>query len=114
MEKVNTAASIFNGLLIIWNCISLLAEQATISLNSVGILWIFNFSNAILLTERYFPEIKNKVAKGALFATIAIGNVLAIILMFTEKVSPNLVFCFIFNIIGFFISLVAFALKNKE
>tara|TARA_B110000046_G_scaffold184752_1_gene224098 strand:- start:3909 stop:4253 length:345 start_codon:yes stop_codon:yes gene_type:complete len=114
MERLNMFASIFNGILIVWNCISLLAEQATISLNSVGILWIFNFSNAILISERYFPEIKNKVAKGALFATIALGNVLAIILMCTEKVSPNLVFCFIFNVIGFFISLIAFVLKNKE
>jgi len=113
IENMNIIASVFNGILIIWNCISLLAEQATISLNSVGILWIFNFSNAILVSERYFPEIKNKVAKGALLATIGIGNVLAIILMFTEKVSPNLVFCFICNIIGFIVSIVAFALKHK-
>ena len=57
IENMNIIASVFNGILIIWNCISLLAEQATISLNSVGILWIFNFSNAILVSERYFPEI---------------------------------------------------------
>ena len=49
IENMNIIASVFNGILIIWNCISLLAEQATISLNSVGILWIFNFRNAILV-----------------------------------------------------------------
>ena len=113
IENMNIIASVFNGILIIWNCISLLAEQATISLNSVGILWIFNFSNAILVSERYFPEIKNQFLKGVLLTVLAFGNMMAIILMFTEKVPPNLVFCFICNIIGFIVSIVAFALKHK-
>ena len=114
IEKMNIIASVFNGILIIWNCISLLAEQATISINSVGILWIFNFSNAILVSERYFPEIKNELAKGVLLTVLAFGNMLAIILMFTEKVSANLVICFTCNIIGFIVSIIAFAFKHRQ
>ena len=77
------------------------------------ILWIFNIGTGIILLERYFPEIKDKTAKNFLYLIIGLGHLIAIILMFSERVSPNLVFCFIANIISFSCSLLYYIIRER-
>ena len=104
--------SIVNTACIIWNSISLLLDNVTTK--TVGIIWVFNIGTGIILLERYFPEIKDKVAKVFLYLILGLGHLMAIILMFSERVSPNLVFCFIANIISFVFSLSYFIYKESR
>ena len=104
--------SIVNTACIIWNSISLLLDNVTTK--TVGIIWVFNIGTGIILLERYFPEIKDKVAKIFLYLILGLGHLMAIILMFSERVSPNLVFCFIANIISFVFSLSYFIYKESR
>ena len=66
------------------------------------------------MVERYFPEIKQQWAKILLYTLITVGHILACILLFTEKVTTNMVFDFIANIFSFILSFCYFAWKENQ
>lgn len=112
MNIIREGITAINITCFIWNCITLLADKVTT--NTVGVIWIFNLSIGILLVERYFPEIKQQWAKILLYTIITAGHILACILMFTDTVTTNIVFCFIANIVSFLFSFCYFAWRENQ
>ena len=110
--KLRTFITSVNCLSILWNIITLLADKLT--LNTVGILWVFNISAGILIVERYFPEIEKQWMRILFISIVIFGNLLALFMIFFEPLSPNSIVCFIFNILGFIISSIYFCFKEFE
>jgi hypothetical protein len=112
MNIIREGITLINIGCFLWNCITLLADKVTT--NTVGVIWIFNISIGVLVVERYFPEIKQQWAKILLYTLITVGHILACILLFTEKVTTNMVFDFIANIFSFILSFCYFAWKENQ
>ena len=110
IEKVRILLTSLNTLSIFWIIITLMADKLTI--NVVGILWVFNISSGILIVERYFPEIKQQWAKILLYSIMSLGHLIGLFLIFFEPMSANSVLCILFNIIGFILSFIYFCFKE--
>ena len=109
-SKIRTLLTCIDCLSFVWNIITLLADKLTI--NIVGILWVFNISSGILIVERYFPEIKEQWAKILLYSIMCVGHLIGLFFIFFEPMSPNTVLCVLFNIIGFILSFIYFCFKE--
>ena len=112
VSKIRILLTCLNCLSLIWNIITLLADKLTI--NTVGILWIFNITSGILIIERYFPEIKERWAKILLYSTMCLGHLIGLFYIFLNHVSINLVLFILFNIIGFILSSIYFCYKEAN
>tara|TARA_Y100000389_G_scaffold193674_1_gene222704 strand:- start:430 stop:786 length:357 start_codon:yes stop_codon:yes gene_type:complete len=112
IAKIRTLLTCFNCISLLWNIITLLADK--LSLNVVGILWIFNITSGILIVERYFPEIKEQWAKILLYAIMCVGHLIGLFFIFFERMSANSVICILFNIIGFILSFIYFCFKEAN
>lgn len=110
LSKVRILITSSNLLSILWNIITLLADKLTI--NIVGILWVFNISSGILIVERYFPEIKEQWAKILLYSIMCVGHLIGLFFIFFEPMSANSVLCILFNIIAFILSFIYFCFKE--
>ncbi len=110
IAKIQTLLTSFNCISLLWNIISLLADK--LSLNVIGILWVFNISSGILIVERYFPEIKEQWAKILLYSIMCVGHLIGFFFIFFEPMSANSVLCILFNTIAFILSFIYFCLKE--
>ena len=112
VSKIRILLTCLNCLSLIWNIITLLTDKLTI--NTVGILWIFNITSGILIIERYFPEIKERWAKILLYSIMCLGHLIGLFYIFFDQVSTNSVLCILFNIFGFILSSLFFCFKEAN
>ncbi len=111
MHPIIHCITLTNIISIIWNIFNLCIEN--LSINTIGILWIYNISCFILTLERYLPEFKNKKAIIFITSVITVGYLLSLILMFSEKYDINMILCSIFNILSYIISIIYFVLSKN-